>query len=56
MNGISFGFSTAGFNQIIVFTDGEDLKKIVPANPQMEIIILDDEHRVYVVGIKNEAN
>lgn len=57
MNGMSFGFSPAEFKQIIVFTDFdlEAMKKIVPANPNMEMIVWDSGHRVYVAGIRKEA-
>lgn len=57
MNGMSFGFSPAGFNQIIVFTgmDLEAMKEILPDNPKMEIIVWDSGHGVYVAGIRKEA-
>lgn len=57
MNGMSFGFSPAEFKQIIVFTDFdlEAMKKILPANPRMEVIVWDSGHRVYVAGIRKEA-
>ena len=37
--GQSFGFPAHGYNQIIVFTDGEDFKNIVAANPNMTAIM-----------------
>lgn len=57
MKGVSFGFSPAGFDQIVVFTglDLDAMKEIVPANPQMEIIVWDSEHKVYVAGIRKET-
>lgn len=57
MNEMSFGFSPAEFKQIIVFTDFdlEAMKKIVHANPKMEMIVWDSGHRVYVAGIRKET-
>ena len=49
--GQSFGFSPAGYNQIIIFTDEEDFQKSVSANPGMAVIIQDDRHGVYVAGV-----
>lgn len=54
--GQSFGFSPSGYNQIVIFTDEENFKKTVSANPGMEVIIQNSRHRVYVAGIKAEAS
>ena len=54
--GKSFGFSPSGYNQILVFTDGDEFKEIVAANPGMTVIIQDSSHNVYVAGIKEAAN
>lgn len=56
--GQSFGFSAHGYNQIIVFTDGEEFKEIVAANPNMMAIMGADDHTkqnfpgIYIAGIK----
>ena len=49
--GRSFGFSPAGYNQIIIFTDEADFKKSVSANPGMAVIIQDNRHGIYVAGV-----
>lgn len=54
--GKSIGFSPAGFNQIVVFSDENDFKCIVAANPAMTAIIEDSDHNIYIAGIKEEAN
>ena len=51
-----FGFSPAGFNQILVFTGGEPPQEIVAANPRMCEILRNDDHNVYIWGLKAEAN
>lgn len=55
--GQSFGFSPAGYNQIVIFTDEGDFKKAVSANLGMAVIIQDSRHGVYVAGVvKAEAS
>lgn len=51
-----FGFSPEGFNQILVFTGGEPPQEIVAANPRMSEILRNDDHKVYIWGLKAEAN
>lgn len=51
-----FGFSPAGFNQILVFIGGEPSKEIVAANPRIHEILRIDDHDVYICGLKGEAN
>lgn len=53
--GKSIGFSPAGFNQIVVFTDGGEFKNIVAANPDMTAIIEDHDHNIYIAGVKEGA-
>lgn len=54
--GMSIGFSPAGFNQIVVFTEKKDFKEIVAANPAMTAIIEDSDHNIYIAGIKGAAS
>lgn len=54
--GTSIGFSPAGFNQIVVFTDRNDFKNIVASNPGMTAIIEDSDHNIYIAGVKAEAS
>ena len=54
--GISMGFSPAGFNQIVVFSDENDFKNIVAANPMMTAIIEDGDHNIYIAGVKAGAS
>lgn len=42
--GQAYGFSTHGYNQIIVFSDAEEFKEIVAANPNMTAIMGADDH------------
>lgn len=54
----SFGFSPAGYNQIILFTEESDFQKIMAANPNMTAIMGADDHTkkdfpgLFVAGIK----
>ena len=54
----SFGFSTYGYSQIILFSNEEDFRKIVDANSNMTAIIGADDHTknllpgVFLAGIK----
>lgn len=43
MAGQSCGFSARGYNQIVIFDNGNDLREIVAANPNMKIIIDGDD-------------
>ena len=58
----AIGFSTAEFNQIVVFSQKDDFEKIVAANPNMTAIIGADDYTrdalpgVFVAGVKNCAN
>ena len=54
--GTSMGFSPAGFNQIVVFSDKNDFKDIVAANPAMTAIIKDSDHNIYIAGVKAGAS
>lgn len=53
----SIGFSTYGYNQIVLFTNENDFKEIVAANPNMTAIIGADDYTrqnfpgVYVAGV-----
>lgn len=49
--GQSFGFSPAGYNQIVIFTDEGDFKKAVSANLGMAVIIQDSRQGAYVAGV-----
>lgn len=49
--GISFGFSPAGFNQILVFNDREDFQKIMAANPHMTAIVGDSDRTQFIPGV-----
>lgn len=54
----SIGFSTYGYNQVILFSSENDFKEIVAANPNMTAIIGADDYTrqnfpgVYVAGVK----
>jgi hypothetical protein len=50
------GFSPAGFNQIVIFSDENDFKDIVAANPAMTAIIEDSDHNIYIAGVKAGAS
>ena len=50
------GFSPAGFNQILVFVGDNPTEDIMAANPRMSEILRDDDHHVYIWGIKAAAN
>lgn len=56
--GRSFGFSPADYNQIIIFNDEDQFKKIVTANPNMAVIMEAHDHTtgdgsgVFIAGIK----
>lgn len=56
--GQSFGFSPAGYSQIILFTEESDFREIVAANPNMTAIMGADDHTknefpgLFVAGIK----
>lgn len=52
----TFGFSPVGYNQIVIFLNEEEFRKIVSANPRMTAIIQDSGHKIYVAGIKAEAS
>lgn len=39
----SCGFSTQGYNQIVIFDNGNDLREVVAANPNMTIVIDGDD-------------
>lgn len=60
--GQSFGFRPDGYNQIIIFSDEQDFKKIVAANPNMTAIMGADGYTrenypgVFAAGIRAEAN
>ena len=54
--GTSMGFSPAGFNQIVVFSDKNDFKDIVAANPAMTAISEDSDHNIYIAGVKAGAS
>lgn len=43
MAGNSCGFSTQGYNQIVIFDNGNALREIVAANPNMMIVIDGDD-------------
>lgn len=51
-----FGFSPASFNQILVFIGGEPSQEIVAANPRMSEILRNDDHNIYIWGLKAEAS
>ncbi len=42
--GSSFGFSTDGRSQVVVFSDEQDFHEIVAANPNMTAIMGADDH------------
>ncbi|MEG1525662.1 MAG: hypothetical protein RR475_11670 [Clostridia bacterium] len=54
----SCGFSVRGYNQVIIFNDGNDLREIVAANPNMVIVIDGDDGaisafpRLFVAAVK----
>ena len=50
------GFSPAGFNLIVIFSDENDFKDIVAANPAMTAIIEDSDHNIYIAGVKAGAS
>lgn len=55
--GESFGFSAAHFNQIVIFNDEQDFKKIVAANSHMTAIMGADDYTrshypgLYIAGV-----
>lgn len=49
--GISFGFSPAGFNQILVFNSREDFQKIMAANPHMTAIMGYSDQTQFIPGV-----
>lgn len=55
---MSYGFSTAEFNQIIIFNNENELKKCMAVNPNMVLIIGGNDHTkaifpgVFIVGLK----
>ena len=51
-----FGFSPEKFNQILVFIGSKPSKEIVAANPRMHEILRNDDHNVYIWGVRVEAN
>lgn len=57
--GRSFGFSPAGYNQVILFNDEEEFKEIVAANPNMTAIMGADDHTrneypgVFIAGVRD---
>lgn len=61
-SGMSFGFSPAGYNQIILVTDEEMFQTVMAANPHMTAIMGADDHTkkefpgVFLAGLKGEAN
>lgn len=54
--GPSMGFSPVGFNLIVIFSDENDFKDIVAANPAMTAIIEDSDHNIYIAGVKAGAS
>lgn len=58
----SYGFSTNGYDQIIVFKDPSIFAEILAANPHMTAIMGADDHTreefpgVYIAAIRAEAN
>lgn len=58
----SYGFRPDGYNQIIVFSNEQDFKEILAANPHMKAIMGVDSHTredfpgVYIAGVMEEAN
>lgn len=61
-SGMSFGFSPAGYNQIILFTDEGMFQTVMAANPYMKAIIGGDDHTktmfpgVFLAGLKEETS
>lgn len=57
-SGMSFGFSPAGYNQIILFTDEGMFQTVMAANPHMTAIVGADDHTkkefpgVFLAGVK----
>lgn len=51
-----FGFSPAGFNQVLVFIGGEPPEEIVATNPRMREILRNDDGKIYILGLKAGAN
>lgn len=55
--GNSIGFSTHGYNQIVVFSNEEALEKVVAANPNMTALMGTDDYTkqkypgVFLAGI-----
>lgn len=58
----SYGFRSDGYNQVIVFDDEADFKRIMAANPDMVAIVGADCHTkrdfpgVYIAGVKASSH
>lgn len=58
----SFGFNPAQYNQIVIFDNEDDFKKIVAANPPMKAIMGGDDYTrehfpgVFMAGVKSASS